>query len=280
MSRIAECFEALRAQGRTALVPYITAGDPEPGVTVELMHALVEGGADLIELGVPFSDPMADGPVIQAACERALQHHVGLRQVLDLVGAFRKRDARTPVVLMGYLNPLEAMGYGAFASAARAAGVDGVLIVDLPPEEGGELLRLLDEEALDPIFLLSPTSTEARIDSVCARARGYVYYVSLKGVTGADTLNVSQVAERLGLIRARCTLPVGVGFGIKDASTAAQVAQVADAVIVGSAVVRLVETHADQPQSIAEPLRALMQSMREAMDGAVQASDLLGESNR
>lgn len=268
MSRIAQCFEALRAQGRSALVPYITAGDPEPGVTVELMRALVEGGADLIELGVPFSDPMADGPVIQAACERALLHHVGLARVLQMVREFRSHDNRTPIVLMGYLNPIEAMGYATFAAAAREAGVDGVLIVDLPPEEGAELLRLLDEEALDPIFLLSPTSTADRIDKVCKRARGYVYYVSLKGVTGANTLDVAQVAERLDIIRAHCSLPVGVGFGIKDAATAAQVARVADAVIVGSAVVRLVEAHAGVPQAIAPELRALMTAMREAMDVA------------
>ncbi|MEJ2479512.1 MAG: tryptophan synthase subunit alpha [Acidihalobacter sp.] len=275
MSRIAQCFETLREQGRSALVPYITAGDPEPGLTVGLMHALVEGGADLLELGVPFSDPMADGPVIQAACERALLHHVGLRRVLQMVSEFRKRDGRTPVVLMGYLNPIEAMGYAAFAAAAREAGVDGVLIVDLPPEEGGELLRLLDEEALDPIFLLSPTSTAQRIESVCRRARGYVYYVSLKGVTGANTLDVERVAERLDTIRAHCPLPVGVGFGIKDAETAAQVARVADAVIVGSAVVRLVEAHADDPQTIASELRALMGSMRGAMDAATRGNETM-----
>lgn len=268
MSRIAQCFQALHAQGRSALVPYITAGDPEPAVTVDLMHALVEGGADLIELGVPFSDPMADGPVIQAACERALLHHVGLRRVLEMVNEFRRHDTRTPVVLMGYLNPIEVMGYAAFASAAREAGVDGVLIVDMPPEEGDELLRLLDEEALDPIFLLSPTSTSERIENVCNRARGYVYYVSLKGVTGANTLDVAQVAERLDTIRTHCKLPVGVGFGIKDAATAAQVARVADAVIVGSAVVRLVEAHANAPQAIAAELQSLMDSMRAAMDAA------------
>ena len=275
MSRIAQCFETLRMQGRAALVPYITAGDPEPGVTVELMHALVEGGADLIELGVPFSDPMADGPVIQAACERALLHHVGLARVLQMVREFRGRDNRTPVVLMGYLNPIEAMGYAAFAADARAAGVDGVLIVDMPPEEGNELLRLLDEEALDSIFLLSPTSTAQRIDNVCKRARGYVYYVSLKGVTGANTLDVTEVAERLDVIRAHCSLPVGVGFGIKDAATAAQVARVADAVIVGSAVVRLVEAHASAPQAIAPELRTLMSAMREAMDAATREDETM-----
>ena len=275
MSRIAQCFEVLRAQGRSALVPYITAGDPEPGVTVELMHALVEGGADLIELGVPFSDPMADGPVIQAACERALLHHVGLARVLQMVREFRGHDSRTPVVLMGYLNPIETMGYAAFAAAAREAGVDGVLIVDMPPEEGAELLRLLDEEALDPIFLLSPTSTADRIDNVCKRARGYVYYVSLKGVTGANTLDVAQVAARLDIIRTHCSLPVGVGFGIKDAATAAQVARVADAVIVGSAVVRLIEAHASAPRAIAPELRTLMTAMRGAMDAATREDETM-----
>lgn len=268
MSRIAQCFDTLRAQGRAALVPYITAGDPEPGVTVELMHALVEGGADLLELGVPFSDPMADGPVIQAACERALMHHIGLHRVLEMVKEFRALDSRTPVVLMGYLNPVEAMGYAEFARSACKAGVDGVLIVDLPPEESDTLLRWLADEAIDPIFLLSPTTTSTRIESICRRARGYVYYVSLKGVTGANTLDVEQVAGRLEEIRKYCQLPVGVGFGIKDVATAAQVARIADAVIVGSAVVRLVEAHADAPQLIAAELRALMTVMREAMDAA------------
>lgn len=278
MSRIQHCFATLGERGRSALVPYITAGDPEPGLTVELMQALVAGGADLIELGVPFSDPMADGPVVQAACERALLHHVSLRRVLELVREFRIRDAHTPVVLMGYLNPIEAMGYAEFAVAAREAGVDGVLIVDLPPEEGADLLRLLGEEALDPIFLLSPTTTEARIDRIGAQARGYAYYVSLKGVTGANTLDVGQVTERLSLIRKHCALPLGVGFGIKDAATAAQVARVADAVIVGSAVVRQIETHIDQPQRIAGELKRLMTEMRAAMDAATgEQKRLAGE---
>ena len=264
--RISRCLEDLKAAGRSALVPYITAGDPDPAQTVTLLHALVEGGADMLELGVPFSDPMADGPVIQAACERALLHHVGLRDVLQMVAEFRLRDARTPVILMGYLNPVEVMGYSRFAEAAREAGVDGVLIVDLPPEEGGELWPVLHAMALDPIFLLAPTTAPGRIESICRQARGYVYYVSLKGVTGANILDVEDVSQRLALIRRHCSIPVGVGFGIKDAPTAARVAQVADAVIVGSVLVNLIAEHVSQPESIPLLLKRRVQEIRTAMD--------------
>ncbi len=266
MSRIAESFEALRRRGRKALVPFVTAGDPEPGVTVPLMHAMVEAGADLIELGVPFSDPMADGPAIQLADERALAHGVTLHQVLEMVHRFRERDGSTPVVLMGYLNPVEAMGYASFVRAASKAGVDGVLTVDLPPEEAGEFLPLLREARIDPIFLLAPTSDGKRIGKVCAAASGFVYYVSIKGVTGSAVPDMSEVEQRLAAIRAATDLPVGVGFGIRDADSAARVARFADAVIVGSALVNKIAESADRPEEIPQKVAALLGEMRQAMD--------------
>jgi len=269
MSRIAARFESLQRDQRKALVPYITAGDPRPDQTVPLMHALVTAGADILELGVPFSDPMADGPVIQRASERALEYHVSLRDVLAMVSAFREQDADTPVVLMGYLNPVEVMGYAAFAEAAAAAGVDGVLSVDLPPEEGSDLLEALQRHQLDPIFLLAPTTTRARIRAICAAASGFVYYVSLKGVTGASHLDVASVEAKLAEIRAETELPVGVGFGIKDAASAAAVAGVADAVVVGSALVRLIEDHGDQPELMRSEITSLLAEMRRAIDGEV-----------
>ncbi|MFO1431107.1 MAG: tryptophan synthase subunit alpha [Candidatus Competibacteraceae bacterium] len=268
MSRIAACFQTLRRTGRKALIPYITAGDPRPALTVPLLHTLVDAGADLIELGVPFSDPMADGPVIQRACERALRQGVSLRRVLELVQVFRRNDRTTPLVLMGYLNPIERMGYRDFARAAAAAGVDGVLTVDLPPEEAQELLTALLAVELDPIFLLAPTSTSERIQQVAALARGYLYYVSLKGVTGAATLDVLDVAQKLEAIRRYTELPVGVGFGIKDAASAATVARLADAVVVGSALVSRIEVLADEPERLQAELAGLLKTMRRAMDAA------------
>jgi len=266
VSRIARRFEALRAAGRKALIPYVTAGDPDPDMTVPLMHDMVAAGVDIIELGVPFSDPMADGPVIQQACERALRHHVSLRHVIAMVKRFRERDAETPVVLMGYLNPVEIMGYDAFAVAASEAGVDGLLTVDLPPEESHELVQTLRAHDIDPIFLLAPTSHEARVKRICSAASGFVYYVSLKGVTGAATLDVDAVAEKLALIRANTDLPVGVGFGIRDAQTAARVAAVADAVVVGSALVSRIAEHQDDPERARREVSALLTDMRAAMD--------------
>lgn len=268
MSRIAQRFTELKAQGRKALIPYVTAGDPHPDVTVPLMHAMVAAGADILELGVPFSDPMADGPVIQEACERALEHHVRLRDVIDMVAQFRRGDTRTPVVLMGYLNPVEIMGYAEFTQAAKAAGVDGVLTVDLPPEEGHDLVQALKGADIDPIFLLAPTSHARRIQTICAAASGFVYYVSLKGVTGAATLDVDAVERKLGEIRAHATTPVGVGFGIKDAETAARVARVADAVVVGSAVVRRIAENVTDPATIQSEIGGLLRTMRTAMDEA------------
>jgi len=267
MSRISSKFAALREQGRTALIPFITAGDPDKEITVPLMHTLVENGADIIELGVPFSDPMADGPVIQRASERALLHHTSLHDVLAMVQAFRKTNQDTPVVLMGYLNPIEIMGYTEFAEAAHDAGVDGVLTVDIPPEEGGDFLPAMKNHSLDPIYLLAPTSTQERIEKLTSSASGFVYYVSLKGVTGAASLDVSAAADKLAQIRATTNLPVGVGFGIKDAETAAAMGAVADAVVVGSAIVSLVEQHAEEPAKIHETIGTLLAGMRAALDG-------------
>ncbi|QIK36834.1 tryptophan synthase subunit alpha [Caldichromatium japonicum] len=268
MSRISERFAALRAKGRKALIPYITAGDPKPEVTVTLMHALVEVGADLIELGVPFSDPMADGPVIQRATERALAQGVRLRDVLAMVESFRRSDPETPVVLMGYLNPLERVGYQAFAEHARAAGVDGVLIVDVPPEEGDELVEVLRAYGLDLVYLLAPTSTDERILRIGERASGFVYYVSVKGVTGAGHLDAADVAAHLKRIKSMIALPVGVGFGIKDTATAAQIASIADAVIVGSAIVSRIEALSQTPERIPEEIAGFLKGLRTAIDGA------------
>lgn len=264
MSRIAETFAELRAHGRKALIPFVTAGDPDPAATVPLMHAMVRAGADILELGVPFSDPMADGPVIQRASERALAHRVRLADVLDMVAAFRRDDARTPVVLMGYANPIEAMGHAGFARRARAAGVDGVLTVDYPPEECGDFAALLAEQGLDPIFLLAPTSREERIDAVGRLARGFVYYVSLKGVTGASHLDLADVRHKLAALRGRISLPIGVGFGIRDGATARMVAEFADAVVVGSRIVQVVET---APRDEVEArVGDFVRELRQAMD--------------
>jgi tryptophan synthase alpha chain len=241
MSRIKSAFERLNGEGRKALIPFITAGDPDVALTLPLMHTLVEAGADIIELGVPFSDPMADGPTIQRASERALAKGMTLRKVLELVVAFRATDAKTPVVLMGYANPIEAMGLEKFALAASGAGVDGVLVVDYPPEEAAAFGAAMKAHGMDPIFLLAPTSTVTRIEQVASIASGYVYYVSLAGVTGSGALNVEAVAERLPLIRQKTGLPVGVGFGIRDAATAARIAGIADAVVVGSRIIEEIE---------------------------------------
>jgi tryptophan synthase alpha chain len=271
-SRIPACFAELRQAGRSALIPFVTAGDPRSDVTVPLMLALVQAGADIIELGVPFSDPMADGPVIQRASERALKHHLSLRQVLGMVRQFRAENMRTPVVLMGYLNPIEVMGYHEFAEQAAAAGVDGVLTVDFPPEEGHDLLPKLRRVGVDPIFLIAPTTAEARIRTICAAATGFVYYVSVKGVTGANHLDLVGLKDKLSRIRAATQLPVGVGFGIKNAESAAQVALLADAVIVGSAVVKRLEELAEQPEAIPSQVGVFVRELRQAMDAARAAA--------
>ena len=264
MSRIAARFAALRAAGRRALVPYLTAGDPEPGATAPLLRALRESGADLLELGVPFSDPMADGPVIQAACERALAQGVRLADVLEMAAEFRAGDADTPLVLMGYCNPIEAMGAAEFARRAAAAGVDGVLAVDLPPEEAAELRAELIDHDIDPIFLLAPTTSEERMRAIADAARGFLYYVSLRGTTGADRLDLDETARRVAAVRAHTELPVGVGFGIRDAADAAAAAGFADAVIVGSALIRAMREAADP----ATGARAFTTALRAGIDAA------------
>jgi tryptophan synthase alpha chain len=242
MSRILGVLANIASRDRKALIPYICAGDPSPALTVPLMHALVASGSDIVELGVPFSDPMADGPVIQRASERALKQGVSLADVLAMVAEFRKTDGITPVVLMGYANPIEHMGMEVFVARAKEAGVDGVLVVDYPPEECEDFDALMKKSGLDPIFLLAPTSTDARIDAVARAASGYVYYVSLKGVTGSGALDTSEVARRIPDIKARVRIPVGVGFGIRDAATAKAIAGIADAVVIGSRIIQEMET--------------------------------------
>ncbi len=266
MTRIANTFDGLKAQNKKALIPFITAGDPQYSYTVPLMHDLVSAGASIIELGVPFSDPMADGPVIQAADERALLHRISLIDVLDMVIHFREKDNRTPIVLMGYLNPIEILGYQRFAELASAAGVDGVLVVDMPPEEAEEFTGLMSRHGINTIFLISPTTNAERIRKISSVASGYLYYVSLKGVTGANTLDVDSVAEKLLEIRSITDLPVGVGFGIKDGETAQAVARIADAVVVGSALVKQVAEHQNNQQLMNSKLSATLQEMRNMMD--------------
>ena len=266
MSRIKQCFEQLQAQHKTALIPFVTAGDPNPEVTVPLMHAMVESGASMIELGVPFSDPMADGPVIQRANERALKQHISLRDVIGMVRRFREQDSATPVILMGYLNPIEALGYQRFAELAGEAGVDGVITVDIPPEEAEDYLAALRTHRIDAIFLLAPTSDEQRIKQICDAASGFVYYVSVKGTTGSASLAIGEVAGKLFHIRKATRLPIGVGFGIKDPESAQAVAQVADAVIVGSVLVNRIEALTEQPEAIAPELSNSISQMRTAMD--------------
>ncbi|MGZ8151741.1 MAG: tryptophan synthase subunit alpha [Methylovulum sp.] len=266
MSRLAATFEELAKSGRKALIPFITAGDPHPDFTVPLMHAMVEAGVDVIELGVPFSDPMADGPVIQRASERALAHKMSLRRTLAVAMEFRRTNQHTPVVLMGYLNPIEAMGYEDFANAAQRAEVDGVLTVDLPPEEGEQCSALLKARDIDPIFLLAPNSTEERIRKMDAVGSGYLYYVSLKGVTGAGNIDTANVEAKLEQLRANTRLPVAIGFGVKDAQTAKTVANLGDGVVIGSALISKIEANLDNPEQGRKEIIELLASMRHAMD--------------
>ncbi|MCI0653524.1 MAG: tryptophan synthase subunit alpha [Methylococcaceae bacterium] len=267
MNRIDHKFSKLAKQGRKALIPFITAGDPGRDFTVRAMHGLVDAGADLIELGVPFSDPMADGPVIQRSSERALAHKVNLRQVIEFVREFRVENGETPVVLMGYLNPVECMGYRKFVEAARLAGVDGVLTVDMPLEEATEMTALLKEAEIAPIFLLAPNTSSERIKKVSEAGSGFLYYVSLKGVTGASHLNLSEVEQKILQIREHTGLPIGVGFGVKNADAAVSIARFADAVVVGSALISRIESASDQPkEEIHRQITQLLHSMRVAMD--------------
>lgn len=268
MSRIQTTFKTLKQQGKTALIPYITAGDPHPKHTVDLMHTLVKNGADMIELGIPFSDPMADGPVIQRASERALVHKVGLTAVLEMVKAFRQTDQTTPIILMGYANPIEVIGAVNFADRAKAADVDGVITVDYPPEECGEFVKELRARDIDPVFLLSPTTEPSRVDLIVNQASGFVYYVSLKGVTGAANLDIAEVSQRVAGIRQQTNLPVGVGFGIRDAATAKATAAIADAVVVGSRMVQVIE--ASNNENLLSNVATLMQELKTAVDAAVK----------
>ena len=262
MSRIEATFAALRGAGRKALVPFVTAGDPALDATVPVLHALVAGGADVLELGVPFSDPMADGPVIQRSSERALARGAGLAYVFDTVRAFRETDARTPVVLMGYLNPVEIRGVERFAADAAEAGVDGVLLVDLPPEEAGELRAALTARGIALILLASPTTPEARLRRLCDDAQGYLYFVSFAGVTGADRLDAAAASDRLQALRAASPVPVLAGFGIKDAASAVAMAEHADGVVVGSALVAAIADAADPAAAAGRFLAPLREALR------------------
>ena len=266
MSRIQTTFDKLKQYKRKALIPFFTAGDPNPQLTVPLLHALVEAGADVVELGVPFSDPMADGPTIQRASERALKHHVGLHHVLDMVAEFRRSNAETPIVLMGYGNPIEAMGWETFARRCEEVGVDGVLTVDFPPEESHEAFAHLTQHGIDPIFLLAPTSTDARVARVAKQARGYVYYVSLKGVTGAGHLDLAAIEQKIPQLRKHIDLPIGVGFGIRDAATALAVAKLCDGVVVGSRIVQEIEN--SNAQNVVANVGKLVKELRQAVDQA------------
>jgi len=264
MSRIAGRFAELKAAGRKALIPYIMAGDPLPASTVPLLHGMVEAGGDILEIGVPFSDPMADGPANQRSSERALKNGIGLADVLNLVVDFRKQDSKTPVVLMGYANPIEAMGVEKFVAAAKAAGVDGTIVVDYPPEECGPFTDLCAKAGIDCIFLLAPTSTDARIREVARAGTGYLYYVSLKGVTGVKSADAADVAQHLPKIRSASKLPIGVGFGIKDAESARAISKTADAVIIGSRIVQEIESAG--PAHAVARVKALLLPIRQALD--------------
>lgn len=266
MSRLKSRFDELSDTGRKALICFVTAGDPYPEFTVPLMHGMVDAGTDVIELGVPFSDPMADGPVIQRASERALKHHMGLRHVLMLVKEFRKTDQQTPIVLMGYLNPIESMSYETFANEADAAEVDGVITVDLPPEEAEESVKLLNAKGIDQVFLSAPNSPIERIKKMDALGSGYLYYVSLKGVTGAGHLNIENAKQKITEIRKNTQLPIGVGFGVKNADTAKNLASFADGVVVGSALISKIEQNLDDPGKAKIEIIDLIKSMRQAMD--------------
>ena len=264
MSRITGRFAELKAAGRKALIPYITAGDPLKSSTVPLLHGMVEAGSDILEIGVPFSDPMADGPAIQRSSERALKNGIGLSDVLVLVKTFREKDQQTPIVLMGYANPIEAMGVEKFVAAAKAVGVDGVIVVDYPPEECGPFSDLCGKAGIDCIFLLAPTSTDARIREVARAGTGYLYYVSLKGVTGVKSADAAEIAAQLPRLRAASKLPIGVGFGIKDAESARAISKLADAVIIGSRIVQEIES-AGAEHAVAR-VKALLIPIRRALD--------------
>ena len=264
MSRIANTFKTLKETHRKALIPYITAGDPHPDLTVSMMHALVDSGADMIELGIPFSDPMADGPTIQRASERALAHHVGLSHVFNMVKTFREKNTQTPIILMGYANPIEAIGAETFVERAKVSDVDGIITVDYPPEECTQFTKLLKEKNIDSIFLLSPTSELDRVKLIIEQASGFLYYVSLKGVTGAANIDIEQVKSKVSMIRELTDLPIGVGFGVRDAATAKEVAKISDAVVVGSRMIQEIEN--SNKDNLIQNISKLMKELREAVN--------------
>lgn len=266
MSRINTCFNTLKEQNKKALIPFITAGDPSPEQTVDIMHELVSAGADIIELGVPFSDPMADGPIIQRASERALEKGTNTDDVFNIVEEFRTTDTVTPVILMGYLNPIEVMGYQTFAEKAAKASVDGLIIVDLPPEESDEFSSVIQPLGLDHIFLISPTTHGERLMKICEVASGFLYYVSLKGVTGSNQLDIDAVNAKLAEIRSKTELPVGVGFGISNAEIAKAVGRVCDAVVVGSALVQKIADNAGDSNILKKEITLFINSLRQALD--------------
>jgi len=263
MSKIQTTFLRLRSENKKALIPFITAGDPHPNMTVQMLHALVESGADMIEVGIPFSDPMADGPVIQRASERALANNVGIKKTIQLVNEFRKKDTNTPIILMGYANPIEAIGIEYFVGLIKEADVDGVITVDYPPEESKDFVALLKKQDIDSIFLLSPTTKNNRIKLITEQATGFLYYVSLKGVTGSANIDINQVSERVNNIKKFSDLPIAVGFGVRDAETAKQVALISDAVVIGSRIINEVEN--SNQEDLLGNIRSLMSKMKSAI---------------
>ena len=273
MSRVKSCFANLQQANKKALISYITAGDPHPDHTLELMHALVEAGTDIIEIGVPFSDPMADGPVIQAACERALSHNTSLNDVLKIVQAFRQTNEYTPIILMGYQNPIEVFGLDKFALQAKGI-VDGIITVDLPPEESAEAAKVYQNNEIDTIYLISPTTPETRVKFIADMASGFLYYVSFKGITGGSQLDIVSVEKKISQIRQQTQLPLAVGFGIKDAQSAGLVGGCADAVVVGSAIVSLIEKHADNITLAKQQITELLSSMRIALDNIEESQQI------
>ncbi len=266
MSRISQCYKDLRMNGRTAIIPYITAGDPQLWVTVPVMHALVAAGANILELGIPFSDPMSDGPTIRKACERALNNGVTLAHVLDIVKRFREKNMHTPIVLMGYINPIESMGYDRFAQYAYQSGVDGVLIVDMPLEESDEFLPIMEEYDIDTIFLVAPTTSKKRIAKIARYAKGFIYYISIKGVTGSEISDLTSIEEKLADLRRYTNLPLGVGFGIGNGQSAASVSKFADAVVVGSTLVRCISEYADRVKELPIAVAGLLSEIRHAIN--------------
>ncbi len=268
MSRIDTCFSKAESDHRKLLITYLMSGDPSIEDSLALMHAMVAAGADIIELGMPFSDPQADGPVVQAASQRVLEAGVRLPQVFQLARSFRERDSLTPLVLMGYANPIEIAGYEAFSEQAAEAGIDGVITVDMPPEEAGSLCEAFAKRKIDPIFLLSPTTPDSRVQTVCEKGGGFIYYVSLKGVTGSSKLDAAEVADKVARIKNLSDLPVGVGFGISDAESAGNISRVADAVIVGSALVKRIEEYGRNPERMIEKVTELVSGMRSAIDNS------------